>query len=93
MASLAPRGAWSFQDYVMSLDSINLPKGVGPDAEKMLDAILGADDAQALNRAGGKAEGFVLGLESAKAIKSAVAEQLYIVYDAAASGRAEQLPG
>ena len=52
----------------MSLDSINLPKGVGPDAAKMLDAIQGADDAQALNRAGGKAEGFVLGLESAKAI-------------------------
>jgi hypothetical protein len=69
--------------------SISLPKGVGPHAEKLFDAITQASSADELNRAGGKAEGFVLGLESTKAIKSQVAESLYVAYDdAAASGRA-----
>jgi hypothetical protein len=77
----------------MSLESINLPKGVGPDAAKLLDAIEGADTPQALNRAGGKAEGFVFGMESAKAIKSQLAEQLYIAFDEAAVERARQLQG
>ena len=75
----------------MSLDSINLPKGVGPDASKVYEGIQNADNATDLNRAAGKAEGFVFGLESAKAIKSPIAEQLYIVYDEAAGARAEQL--
>ena len=39
----------------------------------------------------GKAEGFVLGLESTKAIKSQVAESLYVAYDDAASQRATEL--
>lgn len=77
----------------MSLESINLPKGVGPDAARLFDAIQGADSAAVLNRAAGKAEGFVFGLESAKAIKSQIAEQLYIVYDEAASQRGEKLAG
>ena len=50
-----------------------------------------AGTAEALNRAGGKAEGFVLGLESTKAIKSQVAESLYVAYDDAASQRATEL--
>eukprot|EP01133_Synstelium_polycarpum_P005143 gene5142-5962_t len=62
----------------MSIDQISLPKGVGPQAIKLLDAITGADTKEDLNRAGGKAEGFVLGLESAKAIKSQIAESLYV---------------
>ncbi|MBP5100900.1 hypothetical protein HUS93_33995, partial [Pseudomonas protegens] len=56
----------------MSIEQISLPKGVGPQAGKLLDAITQAGSAMDLNRAGGKAEGFVLGLESAKAIKSQV---------------------
>ena len=47
--------------------------------------------AEELNRAGGKAEGFVLGLESTKAIKSQIAESLYVAYDDAASQRATEL--
>ncbi|MGE8190983.1 hypothetical protein [Pseudomonas sp. NPDC086278] len=75
----------------MSIAQISLPKGVGPHAEKLLDAITQAGTADELNRAGGKAEGFVLGLESAKAIKSQVAESLYVAYDDAASQRASEL--
>ena len=52
----------------MSIDQISLPKGVGPHAGKLFDAITQASNAEDLNRAGGKAEGFVLGLESTKAI-------------------------
>ncbi|CAI8933060.1 DUF2335 domain-containing protein [Pseudomonas sp. IT-P294] len=75
----------------MSIAQISLPKGVGPHAEKLFDAITQASTADDLNRAGGKAEGFVLGLESAKAIKSQVAESLYVAYDDAATQRASEL--
>jgi hypothetical protein len=75
----------------MSIAQISLPKGVGPHAEKLFDAITQASNAEELNRAGGKAEGFVLGLESTKAIKSQVAESLYVAYDDAASQRATEL--
>jgi hypothetical protein len=46
-----------------------------------------------LNRAVGKAEGVVLGLESTKAITSQIAEPLYVPYDDAASNRAGELKG
>lgn len=75
----------------MSIEQINLPKGVGPQADKLWDAITQA--AADLNRAAGKAEGFVLGLESAKAIKSQVAEALYVAFDDAASQRMRELAG
>lgn len=78
---------------LMTIDQISLPKGVGPHATKLLDAITGASTHEELNRAGGKAEGFVLGLESAKAIKSQIAESLYVAYDDAASHRASELKG
>jgi hypothetical protein len=77
----------------MSIDQISLPKGVGPQAAKLWDAITQAGTADDLNRAGGKAEGFVLGLESAKAIKSQVAESLYVAFDDAASLRSSELAG
>jgi len=77
----------------MSIEQISLPKGVGPQASKLWDAITQAGTAEDLNRAGGKAEGFVLGLESAKAIKSQVAESLYVAFDDAASQRAAELAG
>ncbi|QXI24612.1 hypothetical protein HU724_010120 [Pseudomonas iranensis] len=75
----------------MSTAQISLPKGLGPHAEKLFDAIAGASTAEELNRAGGKAEGFVLGLESSKAIKSQVAESLYVIYDDAATQRSAEL--
>ncbi len=75
----------------MSIDQISLPKGVGPHATKLFHAITGAATHEELNRAGGKAEGFVLGLESTKAIKSQIAESLYVVYDDAATHRASEL--
>ncbi|MCO7568357.1 hypothetical protein NJH78_00050 [Pseudomonas chlororaphis] len=77
----------------MSIEQISLPKGVGPQASKLLDAITQAASTPDLNRAGGKAEGFVLGLESAKAIKSQVAEALYVAFDDAASQRLAELKG
>ena len=77
----------------MSIDQISLPKGVGAHASKLLDVITGASTLDDLNRAGGKAEGFVLGLEASKAIKSQVAESLYVAYDDAATHRASELKG
>ncbi|WDH55285.1 hypothetical protein PUP75_10940 [Pseudomonas chlororaphis] len=77
----------------MSIEQISLPKGVGPQAMKLWDAITQAGSAAELNRAGGKAEGFVLGLESTKAIKSQVAESLYVAFDDAASQRSAELAG
>ncbi|POA73860.1 MULTISPECIES: hypothetical protein [Pseudomonas] len=77
----------------MSIEQISLPKGVGPQAMKLWDAITQAGSAAELNRAGGKAEGFVLGLESTKAIKGQVAESLYVAFDDAASQRSVELAG
>jgi len=77
----------------MSIEQISLPKGVGPQAMKLWDAITQAGSAAELNRAGGKAEGFVLGLESAKAIKSQIAESLYVAFEDAASQRGTELAG
>jgi hypothetical protein len=77
----------------MSIAQISLPKGVGPHVEKLFEAIIQAGSAEDLNRAGGKAEGFVLGLESTKAIKSQVAESLYVAFDDAASQRSAELAG
>lgn len=77
----------------MSIEQISLPKGVGPQASKLWDAITQASTAVELNRAAGKAEGFVLGLESAKAIKSQVAESLYVAFDDASSQRSSELAG
>ncbi|AIC19145.1 MULTISPECIES: hypothetical protein [Pseudomonas] len=77
----------------MSIEQISLPKGVGPQAMKLWDAITQAGSAAELNRAGGKAEGFVLGLESTKAIKGQVAESLYVAFDDAASQRSAELAG
>ena len=53
----------------MSIDQISLPKGVGPHAAKLLDAITGAATHEELNRAGGKAEGFE---ESLQIIRDAI---------------------
>ncbi|NBF06440.1 hypothetical protein GV819_29580 [Pseudomonas sp. Fl5BN2] len=75
----------------MSIEQISLPKGVGPQASKLWDAIAQAGSTADLNRAAGKAEGFVLGLESAKAIKSQIAEALYVAFDDAASQRLGEL--
>jgi hypothetical protein len=75
----------------MSIDQISLPKGAGSHAEKLLDAINQAGTLSELSRAGGKAEGFVLGLETAKVIKSQIAERLYVVFDDAASQRGTEL--
>ena len=75
----------------MSIDQISLPKGVGPHAIKLLEAITGASTPEDLNRAGGKAEGFVLGLESTKAIKSQIAESLYVAYNDATGYRPNEL--
>jgi hypothetical protein len=79
------------RNYFMSIDQISLPKGAGPHAEKLFEAITQAGTVSELNRAGGKAEGFVLGLETAKAIKSQIAERLYVVYDDAATQRETEL--
>jgi hypothetical protein len=89
--SLDPQNVRKHKGARMSIAQISLPKGVGPHAEKLFDAITQASSADELNRAGGKAEGFVLGLESTKAIKSQVAESLYVAYDDAASQRATEL--
>lgn len=88
--SLSPPAS-NYRGERMTIAQISLPKGVGPHAEKLFDAITQASTADELNRAGGKAEGFVLGLESTKAIKSQVAESLYVAYDDAASQRAAEL--
>ncbi|WP_052028548.1 hypothetical protein [Pseudomonas syringae] len=65
----------------MSLRTLVLPTGVRAEVLKLLAGIEVAESAQAVNMAGHRAEGFVLGLETACALKADVIEALYIGFE------------
>ncbi|MES2818273.1 MAG: hypothetical protein V4812_04720 [Pseudomonadota bacterium] len=75
----------------MSIDGLTLPKGAAQPAEKLLEAITQASTRAQVDRAAAKAEGFVLGLESTKTLKSQDAERLYVAFDAVAQQRLSEL--
>lgn len=69
------------------LQPLNLPAAVQARALKLLERIQQAHDAAELWRAADRAEGFVLGLETVKALNPASIEGLYLVFDNAATTR------
>lgn len=69
------------------LRAIALPTGVRVEVLKLLAAIDAAESGQGVRVAGQRAEGFVLGLETASAFKSDVIEALYIGFELAANTR------
>jgi hypothetical protein len=69
------------------LASLNLPPAVQAQVLKLLMHIAQARTADDLFRASDRAEGFVLGLETVKALNPASLEGLYVVFDNAATAR------
>jgi len=71
----------------MRLRTFVLPTGV----LKLVAGIEMAESPQAVNMTGHRAEGFVLGLETACALKADVIEALYIQFEAATNAKREGL--
>lgn len=67
--------------------ALNLPHAVRAQALKLLERIQQASTADELFSAADRAEGFVLGLETVKALNPASLEGLYVVFDNAATAR------
>lgn len=67
--------------------AMNLPQAVQAQVLKLLAQIDRAQTADDLFRASDRAEGFVLGLETAKALNAGSIEALYIAFDDAATAR------
>jgi hypothetical protein len=70
-----------------ALATLNLPHAVHAQALKLLGRIQLAHSADELRRASDRAEGFVLGLETVKALNPASIEGLYVAFDNAVTAR------
>lgn len=69
------------------LATLNLPRAIRAQALKLLDRIQQARTADELFRASDRAEGFVLGIDTVKALNSAEIEALYVAFDNADRAR------
>ncbi|NWC89975.1 hypothetical protein [Pseudomonas reactans] len=74
-----------------SLDAISLPDLIRAQVAHHLARLERAEDLHALERAQERAEGFVEGVEAARALTPATIEALFIAVDVAASERRQGL--
>lgn len=72
-------------------EAIALPTALGAQAEKLLTAIEQARTAADCTRAADRAEGFVLGVETLRALRPFDIESLYMVFEDAAQVRRQEL--
>jgi len=75
----------------MNLRTLVLPTGVRAEVLKLLASIEVAGSAQAIKMGSTRAEGFVLGLETASAFKTDLIEALYLGFDAVVRARMNDL--
>jgi hypothetical protein len=73
--------------------SLNLPTAIRAQARQLQAAIGGARSLDELRRAADRAEGFVLGLKTVRALKPIDVENLYVVFVSAAQARQAALGG
>ncbi|UQS16163.1 hypothetical protein [Pseudomonas sp. HS6] len=76
-----------------TLSGLNLPGAIRAQASKLLAAINNANGLGELLRDTGRAEGFVLGIETLNALNAVDVEHLSIVLEAAAHNRYVELGG
>lgn len=76
---------------VFSLDGMNLPESIRAPLAQHLGRIERAKDLSTLERTQERAEGFVEGIEAARALTPASIEALFIVVEVAASERRQGL--
>jgi hypothetical protein len=77
----------------MPIDSVTLPPNIMKIAERLLASIESADSMLQGVKVGARAEGFVLGLETACCIEAEQIETLYVLFDEATSSRLTELAG
>lgn len=75
----------------MDHESITMPAGVRLELDQLLATIKRAATTDEAERAGLRAEGFVLGVERLKALQPASIEALYLVVEQAVEARAGEL--
>lgn len=75
------------------MEGIVLSQKIEREADKLLAQIAKADSMIIAAKAGAKAEGFVLGLESARALSEATIDRLYVIFDTATEKRLRALAG
>ncbi len=73
------------------MDGITLSPKIEREADKLLAQISRADSMIVAAKAGARADGFVLGLESARALTDATIDQLYVIFDSATENRLKEL--
>lgn len=73
------------------MEGVALSPKINREADKLLAQIARADSMIVAAKAGARAEGFVLGLESARALSEATIDQLYLVFDKATEDRLKEL--
>ena len=73
------------------MEGVVLNPKIEREADRLLAQIAGADSMITAAKAGARAEGFVLGLESARALNEATIDQLYVIYDSATEARLKTL--
>ena len=73
------------------MEGMTLSPKIEREAEKLLAQIGRADSMIVAVKAGARAEGFVLGLESARALTEATIDRLYVIFDSATEQRLKAL--
>lgn len=75
----------------MTFDNIILPPAILAASQRLLAAIEEAATPNHTVKAGAMAEGFVLGLETARTLEAARIETLYILFDEATETRLREM--
>ena len=73
------------------MDGITLSPKIEREADNLLAQIARADSMIVAAKAGARAEGFVLGLESTRALTDATIDRLYVIFDSATENRFKEL--
>ncbi|QJI40459.1 hypothetical protein HKK52_05845 [Pseudomonas sp. ADAK2] len=73
------------------MEGVSLSPKIEREADKLLAQIARADSMIVAAKAGARAEGFVLGLESSGALNDSTIDQLYVIFDVATEDRLKSL--
>ncbi|MDQ0124719.1 hypothetical protein J2W17_003673 [Pseudomonas lini] len=74
-----------------AVEHVELSQKIEREADKLLAQIARADSMMVAAKAGARAEGFVLGLESAGALNDSTIDKLYVIFDVATEERLKSL--
>ncbi|MEB2621399.1 hypothetical protein [Pseudomonas sp. YuFO8] len=73
------------------MDGVELSSKIEREVDKLLAQITQADSMIVAVKADARAEGFVLGSESARTLSEAIIDRLYVIFDSPTEGRLRSL--